>query len=94
VSLLDQEAVVSITLSFSLFPRSITFLFLCLEKDIPLFDNMIPALSLLAALGSLSHAAALPTIPQLEIRQSPASINATLGNVTIFATGMSMILSW
>jgi L-asparaginase len=55
---------------------------------------MLPALSLLAALGSLSHAAALPTIPQLEIRQSPASINATLGNVTIFATGMSMILSW
>jgi L-asparaginase len=55
---------------------------------------MLPTLSLLAALGSLSRAAALPTIPQLEIRQSPTSINATLGNVTIFATGMSMILSW
>jgi len=53
---------------------------------------MITSLSLLAALGSLSHAAALPTIPQLEVRASAPSFNASLGNVTIFATGMSMVL--
>jgi L-asparaginase len=54
---------------------------------------MLTPLSLLVALGSLSHAAALPTIPQLEIRQSVASVNASLGNVTIFATGMSTVIS-
>lgn len=48
---------------------------------------MFTSLSLLAALGSLSHAAALPTIPQLEVRASAPSFNASLGNVTIFATG-------
>ncbi|THZ70875.1 L-asparaginase [Aureobasidium pullulans] len=48
---------------------------------------MLRTLSLLAALGPLSHAAALPTFPQLEVRQSVASVNASLGNVTIFATG-------
>lgn len=49
---------------------------------------MFNSLSLLAALGSLSHAVALPTIPQLEVRSSAASANASLGNVTVFATGM------
>lgn len=49
---------------------------------------MYASISLLAALGSLSHAVALPTFPQLEVRSSAASVNASLGNVTIFATGM------
>ena len=53
---------------------------------------MFTSLSLLAALGSLSHAAALPTIPQLEVRASAPSFNASLGNVTIFATGMFIVL--
>lgn len=53
---------------------------------------MFTSLSLLAALGSLGHAAALPTIPQLEVRASAPSFNASLGNVTIFATGMFIVL--
>lgn len=54
---------------------------------------MYTPLALLAALGSLSHAAAVPTFPQLEVRQSAASVNASLGNVTIFATGMLLMSS-
>lgn len=53
---------------------------------------MYTSLSLLATFGSLSYAAALPAFPQLEVRQSAASVNASLGNVTIFGTGMLMFI--
>jgi L-asparaginase len=51
---------------------------------------MFRAFSILAALGPLGQAAALPTLPLLEVGQSATSFNASLGNVTIFATGMPL----
>lgn len=48
---------------------------------------MFKTFSFLAALSPLAQAAAVPIFPHLNTRESAASVNASLPNVTIFATG-------